>query len=73
MLRLGREHMVDLAAGEHGLCDCEHFTMNIPRIAKAKKAAGVPYVPRCKHIVACREWLADSLISRLRAEQKGVR
>lgn len=53
-------HMVDL---RNEKCSCENWVCRLsrPEMGDVPKEAR-----RCKHIKACREWLADYVISKVR-------
>lgn len=53
------KYAVDLEDGEQ--CDCPHYRC---RLAPNKSTLAKEQM-RCKHIVACRDWLADRVIEQL--------
>ena len=53
-------HMVDLRDDK---CSCENWVCKLSRPEMADKPLEER---RCKHIKACREWLADYVISKVR-------
>lgn len=53
-------HMVDL---KDERCSCENWVCKLGRPEMADKPVEER---RCKHIRACREWLADYVISKVR-------
>ncbi len=58
------KHLVDLGAfNGNGRCSCQHFEFRILPELEAGKVAG-----KCKHVQACREYLADEVIERVLAQ-----
>lgn len=57
----GIEHVIDLGEFKgHGRCSCQHFEFRILPELEAGRIAG-----RCKHVQACRDFLADEVIARV--------
>lgn len=59
-------HVVDLGAFKgHGRCSCQHFEFRILPELEAGRIVG-----HCKHIEACRDFLADEVIQRVLETEK---
>ncbi len=60
----GRAHLVDVTAyGGAGKCDCEDFRCRHEPFIAASSHGALVEPPRCKHILAAREFIAACVVT----------
>ena len=60
----GYAHLVDVTAyGGAGKCDCEDFRCRHEPVISACPPGSLAAPPRCRHIVAAREFIADCVVT----------
>lgn len=58
-------HVDLLSRDTNGACSCEHFCCRLQPLIEREESVG-----RCKHILACREFVLDDMLSKLAKAQK---